>query len=196
VSSRRALLLLFALASSACARRRGESAAPNTFERQVSSPSQIAALSSAHAAFGLNGEIRFGGALGRSALYLKFPSEWRARGIPLKAFLTLAPREGSASNGGPVTLEAWRIAADWQPQALQRWSDKPILGPPYARARLDATPTQDLRLDITELVRFAAQNPERDFGIAVIASGSNGPGQSFSTGLAGGQAPRLELYLR
>ena len=95
-----------------------------------------------------------------------------------------------------MTLEVWRINADWQPRTLQHWSAKPSLAPPYARTRVTASPAQDVRIDVTELVRFAAQNPERDFGIGVISSGGEGPGVSFSSGLAGGLAPRLELYLR
>ena len=192
----RAAALLVALHASACARPNRESAAQLARERVVSTPSSIAFVSANRSRPGLGSEIRFGGPLGRSALYLKFPSEWRARGVPQHAFLTLAAREGSASGGPPITLEAWRINADWQPAALLHWSDKPSLAPPYARARITPSSVQDLRIDVTELVRFAAQNPERDFGIAVVASGNEGPGACFSTGLAGGAAPRLELYLR
>jgi hypothetical protein len=164
-------------------------------ERLVSWPSSIAYVSSDSDSAGLPGEIRFGGPLGRSALYLKFPSEWRTQGTPQRAFVTLSTRAGSATPEPPVTLEAWRISADWQPRTLQRWSDKPSLAPPFARVRGRASTVQDLRIDVTELVRFAAQNPERDFGIAIIASGSEGPGETFSSGLDGGRAPQLELYL-
>lgn len=189
-------VLASAWVSSACARPSRQPSASLARERLVSSPSCIAFVSSDRVPTGLSGELRFGGPLGRSALYLKFPSEWRARGIPERAFVTLSARAGSASTELPVTLEAWRISADWQPTTVQHWSDKPSLAPPYARTRINTSPAQDLRIDVTEIVRFAAQNPERDFGIAVIASGSDGAGATFSSGLAGGQAPRLELYLR
>jgi hypothetical protein len=185
-----------ALGASSCARSSRQSAAQLARERLVSAPSCIATLTADRAPPGLSGEVRFGGPRGRSALYLKFPNEWRARGIPQQAFLTLSARAGSASADAPVTLEAWRISADWQAQTLLRWSDKPSLAPPYARTKITTSPAHDLRIDVTELVRFAAQNPERDFGIAVIASGSEGPGASFNTGLAGGSSPQLELYLR
>ena len=188
-------LVAIALGSSACARPGRESAAQVARVRLVSAPSSIAYVSPASDAPGLSGEICFGGPLGRSALYLKFANEWRKQGVPSEAFLTLFAHEGSASSDAPVTLEAWRISADWQPRTL-RWSEKPSLAPPYARTRIKSSPAQDLRLDISELVRFAAQNPERDFGIAIIASGSEGPGVTFSSGLAAGRAPRLELYLR
>jgi len=196
ISWQAATMLGIAFFSCGCARANRDSGAQLARERVVSSPSSIAYVSSERAVAGLSGEIRFGGPLGRSALYLKFPNEWRTKGPPRKAFLTLSPREGSASSDLPVTLEAWRVSADWQPQTLRQWSDKPSLAPPYARTRISASPARKLRIDVSELLRFAAQNPERDFGIAVIASGSDGPGVTFSTGLAGGQAPRLELYLR
>jgi hypothetical protein len=188
-------LVAIALGSSACTRPGRESAAQVARERLVSGPSSIAYVSPDSDAPGSSGEICFGGPRGRSALYLKFPSEWRTHGIPAKALLRLSAHESSASSDVPVTLEAWRISADWQPRTLS-WSDKPSLAPPYVRTRITSSPAQDLRIDISELVRFAAQNPECDFGIAVIASGSEGPGATFSTGLAGGRAPRLELYFR
>ncbi|HET7540937.1 MAG TPA: hypothetical protein VFK05_13735 [Polyangiaceae bacterium] len=189
-------LLGLALAAEACSRPSREPGAALARERWVSTPSSIAHVSSARGSTGLSGEIRFGGPLGRSALYLKFPSAWRAQGTPFQAFLTLSPREGSPSSDVPLTLEAWRISADWQPRALQHWSDKPSLAPPYTRVNVSSSPSREVHIDVSELVRFAAQNPERDFGIAVIGSGTDGPGASFSSGFAGGRAPRLELYLR
>ena len=194
--SRECLILALALAASSCARRTPDHASRLAATRIVNSPSSIAYVSTDREVSSSSGEFRFGGPLGRSALYLKFPREWQAHGIPVQAFLTLFAREGSASTNTPVTLEVWRVSAEWQPRTLQHWSAKPGLAPPYARARVTASPAQELRIDITNLMRFAAQNPERDFGIGVIASGSEGPGLSFSSGLAGGLAPRLELYLR
>lgn len=194
-------LFTLALLSSSCAHPKFELSKKPVRQRIVSSPSSIAFLSSDRERSGLSGEIRFGGPLGRSALYLKFPNEWRssvrtAEGNPRQAFLTLSPREGSAVSDSPLTLEAWRVSADWQPNQLQRWSAKPSLAPPYARAIVTSSPARELRIDVTELVRFAAENPERDFGIAVIASGSDGPGATFSSGFADGIAPHLEVYLR
>jgi len=197
VSSWRTLVLAgIALAASACARTRGEPMAARARERIVSTPSAIAFAASERDAFGLGDAIRFGGPRGRSALYLKFPGDWRARGIPERAFLTLTARESSAVSNEPVSVEAWRISADWAPRALREWSDKPSLAPPYARRRVTSSPAQVLRIEVSELVRFAAQNPERDFGMAVIASGSDGPGLSFDSGFGGGRAPQLELYFR
>jgi len=187
-------LFVFAFLVS-CAPRSVGPSAKLTSQRIVSTPSSIAFVASDGITTGLGGEIRFGGPRGRSALYLKFPSELRARGAPRQAFLTLSAREGSAISDVPLTLEAWRISADWQPSELQHWFEKPSLAPPYARTRITSSPPRELRIDVTELMRFAAENPERDFGIAVIAAGSDGPAASFDTGFAGGTAPRLDLYV-
>jgi hypothetical protein len=189
-------VLTLSLISGSCAHPKLAPSAQLVRQRVVSSPRSIAFVSSQREAFGLGGEVRFGGPLGRSALYLKFPAEWHALGIPRQAFLTLSPREGSAVSNSPLTLEAWRVSADWQPRDLQHWSQKPSLAPPYARNRVTSSPARELRIDVTELVRFAAENPERDFGLAVIASGSDGPGVTFASGFADGVAPYLELYLR
>ena len=197
MSSWRVLAIFtLSLVSGSCAHPKAAPNAQPVRQRVVSSPSSVAFVSSQREVSGLSGEIRFGGPQGRSALYLKFPTEWRALGIPRQAFLTLSPREGGAVSNSPLTLEAWRVSADWQPHHLHRWSEKPSLAPPYARTTVTSSPARELRIDVTELVRFAAENPERDFGIAVIASGSEGPGASFSSGFAGGVAPQLELYLR
>ncbi|HEX2673980.1 MAG TPA: DNRLRE domain-containing protein [Polyangiaceae bacterium] len=197
MSSRRSLTLLaLALVSGGCAHPKPAPSQQLGGQRVVSSPSGIAFVSSDRDVSGLSGEIRFGGPQGRSALYLKFPTDWRSLGTPRQAFLSLSPREGSAVSDSPLTLEAWRVSADWQPHQLRRWSEKPSLAPPYARTTVTSSPARELRLDVTELIRFAAENPERDYGIAVIASGSDGPGATFSSGFAGGSSPRLELYLR
>jgi len=197
MSSWRTLLAVgIALTASACGRAHGGPMAARAGERLVSTPSAIAFAASERDVSGLGDGIRFGGPRGRSALYLKFPGDWRGRGIPERAFLTLSAREASAVSNEPVSLEAWRISSDWAPRALRDWSDKPSLAPPYARRRVTSSPAQVLRIDVSELVRFAAQNPERDFGMAVIASGSDGPGLSFDSGFGGGRAPQLELYFR
>ena len=39
-------------------------------------------------------QVTFGASFGRSALYLQFGPEWRAKGAPLKGFLALSAREG------------------------------------------------------------------------------------------------------
>ena len=164
--------------------------------RRVTTPNGMASLCSDHETTGLPAEIRFGGSFGRSALYLKFPPESRAHASTLRAFVALSPRAGAPRNDSSVTIEAWRISSEWQPSELHSWSDKPNLAPPYASTAIGSAPAGDFRIEVTELARFAAQHPERDFGIALLASGGSGHGVSFATGIAGGAAPRLEIYER
>lgn len=163
--------------------------------RWVLEPSAIAALEPGQHMTGLPAQVRFGGTFGRSALFLKFPDAWRARGVPTRAFVTLDAREAAPADVGTVRVEAWRVNAAWQGAELEHWSDKPALAPPYASTEVSAA-SNELRIDVTELVRFAAEHPERDFGLALISRGGTGHGASFATGMSGGRAPRLELYLR
>jgi hypothetical protein len=164
--------------------------------RLVSLPIRIASLSQAEDTPALPAQVCFGSARGRSALYLKFPPELAAHGLPLKAFIALSPREGAPIDGAATTVEAWRISAAWQAEQLVAWSDKPQLAPPYARAKLASSAPGEQRLDVTELVRFAARNPDLDFGIALLGRTGLGHGATFATGISGGTAPRLEVYVR
>jgi hypothetical protein len=167
-----------------------------TTTRLVTLPIRIAALSQAEDAPALPAQISFGSAHGRSALYLKFPTDLAAHGLPLKAFIALSPREDAPVDRAPTTVEAWRVSAAWQAEQLVAWSDKPQLAPPYARAKLESSAGGEQRIDVTELVRFAAQNPDLDFGIALLGRTGAGHGATFATGISGGTAPRLEVYVR
>ncbi|HEY4103459.1 MAG TPA: hypothetical protein VGM44_06190 [Polyangiaceae bacterium] len=169
---------------------------PAASERWVATPTSLAVLSQSGELDGVPGALTFGGASGRSALYLQFPNEWRQRGAPLAAFLALEPREDAANDAESVRVEAWRVRAPWRASALHTWSDKPELAPPYARSVASSSPPKQLRIDVTELLRFAAKNPELDHGVALIASGGAGAGVTFATGMDGGAAPRLEVYAR
>jgi len=177
----------------ACAAPAPDTALART-TRFVSSPSSIAALSQAADAPGLPPQLSFGGAQGRCALFLKF--ELPAHSLPLRAYIALSPREGAPIDGAPVTLEAWRVSSPWQSEQLVSWSDKPDLAPPHARAVVESSSATAQRIDVTELVRFAAQHPEMAHGIALLGRSGSGPGATFATGLDGGLAPRLELYAR
>jgi hypothetical protein len=192
----RALFALFgALSLNACAAPVRDSAIAKA-TRIVTLPIGIAALSQAEDAPGLPAQISFGSARGRSALYLQFPAQRSVRGLPLKAFIALSPREGAPVDAAPATVEAWRVSAAWQAEQLVAWSDKPELAPPYARAELESSLPGEQRIDVTELVRFAAKNPDLDFGIALLGSAGRGHGATFATGISGGVAPRLEVYVR
>jgi hypothetical protein len=171
-----------------------DAALPSNTTRWVFSPSALASLSSDHDTLGAPAQIRLGDPFGRSALYLKFPNDWSERGRAVQAFVTLTPSEGATSDALPISVEAWRVKSDWQPEELHAWSDKPELAPPSASTTIRNAPARELRIDVTELVRFAIQNPERDFGLALLTRSGSGQGAVFATGMAGGNAPQLEIY--
>jgi hypothetical protein len=197
VATRLTLLASGALLLDACgARAASVNTVPDTSERVVATPSQIAVLSQGHATTGVPGDVTFGDASGRSALYLEFPPEWRAHGAPLEGFIALEPRDGETPDAEPVTIEVWRIRSAWEPNALHAWSDKPELGPPVAHAVISSAPGRTLRIDVSELLCFAANHPALAHGMAVLARGGSGHGASFATGMSGGSAPRLEVYTR
>ena len=191
-----ALLCCCLLLGAGCGTKPGLSALPDTSQRFVATPSALAVLSQSRSWSGLPGDVTFGDPDGRSALYLQFAPEWRARGAPLKGYLTLEPRLGATPDAEFVRIEVWRVRAPWQPGALHTWSDKPELAPPYVSAVISSSPARTLRLDISELLRFLAKNPALDQGIALIARRGDGHGASFATGISGGAAPRLEVYTR
>ncbi len=190
----RAILVIAAATLCACAPKRDVELSNS--KRLVSTPTGIAVLSSASDSALLPAEISFGSSHGRSALYLEFPTDFAAYGVPLKAFIALSPRAEATPDATPVTVEAWRVNAAWQAEELRTWSDKPPLAPPYASEEISSSPARELRIDVTELVRYAAQNPSLNFGFALLGRGGSGHGASFATGISAGDAPRLEVYVR
>jgi hypothetical protein len=169
---------------------------PLASQRMVAAPSSIAALAQGDSFAGLPSAITFGDPNGRSALFLQFPATWRAHGAPLKGFLALEPRAGATPDAEPVTIQVWRVRGTWDSSTLRAWSDKPELAPPYAETVISSSPARTLRIEITDLLRFAADNPDLDHGFGVIARRGSGHGASFATGMGGGSAPQLEVYTR
>lgn len=194
MTPRHTLLLIAICTASACAPHRELELANS--KRLVFTPTRIAELTQTSDSAALPAEITFGSSRGRSALYLQFPADFAAYGTQLKAYLTLSPRAAASTDASPVVVEAWRVNAAWRAAELHAWSDKPPLAPPYASQEFSGSPAHELRIDVTPLVRFAAQNPTRNFGLAIIGRGGSGHGASFATGISAGNAPRLEVYVR
>jgi hypothetical protein len=111
------------------------------------------------------------------------------------AFVVLDPMPGTRRGPEDVRIDAWRVAERWSPDAIT-WLDKPELVPPTASGIARAAPPLPLRVDITALVLHLAEHEHSDHGIALTAGGGSDVGVSFATGAGGGNAPRLELYVR
>lgn len=127
-----------------------------------------------------------------SAMYVRFDQSWRT-GRVRAAFLVLEPRSGAPA-GPDVSLEVWRATRRWKEPGFS-WSQQPGFAPPFARAIGRPTAALPVRVDVTEIVRYFAQHPNHDFGFAVRASGESSTGIALSTGVDGGAAPRLDVYL-
>jgi hypothetical protein len=186
-----------ALLGIACAERGAQIfSVPERSARSVMAASELSVLYQARVITGVPGAVTFGELDGRSALYLKFSDAWRRAGVPLRGFLTLEPRAGETPNAEPVTLEVWRVHGAWRADTLRAWSDKPELALPYSRAHSSSSKGAPLRIEITDLLRFMAEHPALDYGMAVIARGGGGHGASFATGMSEGAGPRLDVYTR
>jgi len=127
----------------------------------------------------------------RATLYLRFEPVWESRPVQA-AFLLLDPAEHSV--GGPdVELEVWRARREWSGAAFS-FRQQPGVTAPLARGIARSIPPLPVRVDVTELVQFAAQHPRQDHGFAV-RSRSDGPLVTIATGSDGGRAPTLDVYL-
>jgi hypothetical protein len=143
----------------------------------------------------LGAAVTFGSASGGAALYLEFAPTWKQnRGIE-SAFIVLDPMPGTRRGPEDVEIDAWRIGERWSPGALS-WLDKPELSPPTASGIARAAPPMPLRVDVTAIAMHLAEHAQNDHGIALTAGGGSDVGVSFATGASGGNAPRLELYVR
>lgn len=150
-------------------------------------------------------QVEYGGALPASVTFgsrqagtllvlLRFQPIWRDRSRLEQAFLLLEPMPRARSSASSVEIDVWRIEDDWSTGKLD-WMSQPELGHPRASA-LASSNGAPLRVDITHLIHYLKRNPEHDHGIALRASPVGGGGVSYATGVAGGSAPRIELYTR
>ena len=168
--------------------------------RIVLSPSEIAVVSARggqDSALGaLPASVTFGGASdGASALYLRFEPRWRGARQIDTAFLLLDPLPGAAADAADVSVEAWRIASDWERGGLS-WVRQPRRAPPYARGLARSSVPAPLRIDVTEIVRHWHEHARSERGLVVESCSGDAFGASFATGASGGAAPRLDLYVR
>ncbi len=165
-----------------------------TTERRVAEPLAMAVVSSAHHDATLPSAVTFGGVDGDVALYLRFAALWRGAHVDA-AFLLLEPMPGALLGAADVPVDVWRVDSAWQPASLG-WLAQPRLAQPASRGLARAAPPQTLRIDVTAQVRYLARHPASDHGLVVRGRTSMPPGASFATGVAGGRAPRLEVYVR
>lgn len=171
---------------------------PASAHRIVVEPARMAVVSSrAHRHAGaLPTAVVFGSrAEGSVGLYLDFEPHWpRAHHID-SAFVLLDPMPDAPAGPGDVHVDAWRVTGPWSEQNLT-WLRQPPLGRPHSQGIARSGPPSLLRIDVTALARAVHRGTRRYYGIALRSGDAGATGVSFSTGIAGGHAPRLEIYYR
>lgn len=139
--------------------------------------------------------VTFGSAAaGATILLLRFDPTWKELGHVEAAFLLLEP--AGSPPGSDVEIEAWLAGGRWSGAALS-WANQPAPVLPGARGLARTRPAAPLRVDVTELVlALKDRSPRADHGVLLSAPAGEGYGAAFATGAAGGNPPRLEIYLR
>lgn len=165
-------------------------------QRLVLEPMQMAVVSAERSyETGLPPAVTFGSSTeGASAIYLRFaPTTSDPKRIQ-SAFLLLEPLPGTLPSND-VDVDVWRVREPWKSERLT-WLQQPELAPPRGEGIARSRPPSTLRVDVTSIVAYLAENGENDFGMALESGSGDGAGASFATGAAGGRTPRLEVYLR
>lgn len=131
---------------------------------------------------------------GTLQLLLKFEPVWRRSGHIEQAFLLLDPLLQSRSAAANVTVDVWRVEHPWSRTEVT-WMSQPALGYPKATG-IASSNGAPLRIEVTRLVDYLRQHPEQDHGVALRAGAAHDTGVPYATGVAGGSAPRIEVYGR
>lgn len=174
----------------------GGTPVPEHTQRVVLEPRAIAVLSSKghRAGTPLAGAAVFGSRVeGSSAVYLRFARPAVGARRIAGAFLLLEPLPDAPVSQQDVLVRAWRVAERWSPAALS-WLQQPRRSPPSSSGIARSSPPNELRIDVTDIERFVAAPGRHDWGIVLQAAAGDGFGATYSTGVHGAPAPRLELY--
>lgn len=176
----------------------GGAPVPAHAQRLVFEPKAIAVLSSRghRAGAPLSGAAVFGSrAAGAAALYLRFARPKVSAPRIAGAFVLLEPMPAAPISRADVVVRAWRVGQHWSPAELS-WLRQPRRSLPRSSGIARASPPSELRIDVTDIERFVATPGRNDWGIVLQAAAGDGFGVTYSTGVHGAPAPRLELYVR
>ena len=95
---------------------------------------------------------------------------------------------------GRIRLELAHVEAPWTSAELSE-ARRPDLSLPMHAGDITVTPPKALRLDVTEVVRGWTEHRKRYHGIVLQGVGDSASGACFTSGVAWGRGPRLEVYL-
>ncbi len=132
---------------------------------------------------------------GEVVLLLRFPAPFRDTTQILSAHLVMDPPQGAVPGPMPVRLRIARVLEPWAPKDAS-WATLPRLSSVDDSFLASTWGHRSLRLDVTQQVRRWREHRADDQGLAVMASPQNEVGETYCLGLAGGNGPRLDVYLR
>jgi hypothetical protein len=177
----------------------GTGAVSATTRRVVVDPEGLAYVTSANGVDVRSAAVALGASIGGGArILVRFPrAEWAADRVA-KAYLVLERADGAQAGPDDVVVRAEKILEAWSPKIDGKgtsWSAPPSSAPiAGGEAHVAAHGATIIRIDVTPYAVDLAKPTVRAFGLRVEASGG-GFGLPIATGLGGGHAPRLEVYL-
>ena len=111
-----------------------------------------------------------------------------------RALLVMDPLPRCPRQPGRVRLEVAHVLAPWKSAELSAASPPELSLPMYA-GDVTVTPEKALRVDVTDVVRQWATHRSRYHGLALQGVGDSATGACFTSGVAWGRGPRLEICL-
>lgn len=111
-----------------------------------------------------------------------------------RALLVMDPLPRCPRQPGRIRLEVAHVLAPWSSGELSP-ARLPKLSLPMHAGDLTVTPARALRVDVTDVVREWAEHRSRYHGLALQGVGDSATGACFTSGVAWGRGPRLEIYL-
>lgn len=111
-----------------------------------------------------------------------------------RALLVMDPLPRCPRQPGRIRLEVSHVLAPWNSSELSA-ARRPELSLPMHAGDVTVTPPRALRLDVTDVVRAWAEHRSRYHGLALHGVGDSATGACFTSGVAWGRGPRLEIYL-
>jgi len=174
----------------------GSEPAPRESQRIVVAPTDLAVVTARGESSALPRSVPFGRQeRGSVVLLLRFPTPWGNKARIAGAFLLLWPVREAPAESRPVPIAVARILEPWVGTEVS-WGRLPRLSPAELSTVATSTSSRPLRIDVTEIVKRWTRSQPDDQGIALVASAIGPDGTSYATGLGGGLAPRLDVYVR
>ncbi len=129
---------------------------------------------------------------GETRVLLQFEAGFGADIEIQRAFLVLHGEPSAVGPSSEVVLDAAPILSAWSPTSTS-WGRQPSIGLPTTSLRLSRASRAPLRFDVTEAMRSVRN---RQFGLAVVGTGSDPIGVRVELAAGAPRGPRLEVFFK